>query len=1110
MNNRLKHAVLLFSLLLLMASVSVSSSSNSPDTGTTLDSSMTYGEADSLVELNNKVALDQQIKEIISRPEFEGGDWGMEFSLPDTDETIYSLNREEFYNPASAIKIFTAGMAYAALGSDYRFHTPIYRTGPVVDGVLEGDLILQASGDLLLGGRVNPDGTLNLPETDHSYGTSADTVPVSDNPLGSFYEFAEQIAANGITKIEGNIIVDNSLYREGKDSLGGTGEYSISPMMINDNLVDVWVMPGEKEGDPATIKIMPDTPYVTIINEVTTVAPGEDSTPGSTPGMITVGQFSQKPKFENDITNPDGTHTVTLFGSVKLGDVPTLCTYNIPEPARFAEIALKMVLEEMGISSNIDLLRSYDFDALSSYYKDENKVAEIVSPSLRDELLPMMKLSSNLHTAAWPYLVGAISGKDPENARIKGFEIQAEMYKQAGVDVDVPLENLQEVSEIRYSPKSYTSYLKYLYDLPYFDEYITILPILGVDGTLSDIDPNLTAAGHVFAKTGTGMTMAKVGDAPPQAFLVKALAGFIEFPDGQIVTFSIFADYATSTPNPAPAQEAIGDIVNAVYEYVSSSSESGMTYEKDEEDTALITSDTNNAELDSTIKEIISRPEFEGGHWGMEFSLLDTDETIYSLNREEFYRPASALKVFTAGTAYAELGADFRFHTPIYRTGQIDDGVLKGDLVLQASGDLLLGGRVNPDGTINIPLTDHTYRFAGDAVPVSDNPLGSFYIFADQIAASGITSIEGDIIVDDSLFRGSRDNLDGTGEYSISPIVINDNLIDIWVIPGENEGDLASLQIMPKTPYVTFINEVTTVAPNETSTGLLGVFTTGGRFSQGLVFENETQNPDGTYTVTLSGTVNLNEEPRLNSYVIPEPERFAEVALKMILEDKGIESNIDLLKEHDFKALSSYYTDENKVAEIVSPSLRDELLPMMKLSSNMHTAAWPYIIGAVAGNDSENAKMKGYEMQAALFWQTGVTTNSNLENLHEVLEVRYSPNDYTNFLNHLYKSPYYEDYVSTLCIMGIDGHLNSIRPDLAASGHVFAKPGVTMAATPSPEGKMQPSITSALAGFMESDGRVVSFSIFTEYPTRTPNPDIAQIAIGDILNAVYEYMAILR
>lgn len=218
-------------------------------------------------------------------------------------------------------------------------------------------------------------------------------------------------------------------------------------------------------------------------------------------------------------------------------------------------------------------MRTDDFSALSAYYTEENKVAEIISPPLRDELLPMMKLSSNLHTVAWPYLVGAIARNASENAKAKGLEIQMEMYRQIGVDANVPLNDLQEaellqvVSEARYSPKAYTSYLAYLNDLPYFDDYLSILPILGVDGTIADMDPTSAAAGHTFAKSGSAMGRKEM-DGSMQAFIVKALAGYIELPNGRMASFSMFTEYATQKPDMSLSEKAFGDIINAVYKYL--------------------------------------------------------------------------------------------------------------------------------------------------------------------------------------------------------------------------------------------------------------------------------------------------------------------------------------------------------------------------------------------------------------------------------------------------------------------------------------------------------------------------------------------------------------
>jgi D-alanyl-D-alanine carboxypeptidase len=97
-----------------------------------------------------------RIEEIMRRPEFQNAHWGMQFYSPDTNQVIYSINSDQLFQPASAVKVFVAGSAFHALGPDYLFRTQVYRTGPVVDGVLKGDLVLVAGGDLLLGGAYNP------------------------------------------------------------------------------------------------------------------------------------------------------------------------------------------------------------------------------------------------------------------------------------------------------------------------------------------------------------------------------------------------------------------------------------------------------------------------------------------------------------------------------------------------------------------------------------------------------------------------------------------------------------------------------------------------------------------------------------------------------------------------------------------------------------------------------------------------------------------------------------------------------------------------------------------------------------------------------------------
>src|SRR5260370_34562185 len=90
------------------------------------------------------------------------------------------------------------------------------------------------------------------------------------------------------------------------------------------------------------------------------------------------------------------------------------------------------------------------------------------------------------------------------------------------------------------------------------------------------------------------------------------------------------------------------------------------------------------AHSESTLAErsekLISRPEFAHANFGIEFYSLDTGKILYALNADKLFVPASTTKILTEGALLAKLGADYRFHTRVYRTGPIDKhGTLKGD-----------------------------------------------------------------------------------------------------------------------------------------------------------------------------------------------------------------------------------------------------------------------------------------------------------------------------------------------------------------------------------------------------------------------------------------------
>src|SRR4029077_21185234 len=113
--------------------------------------------------------------------------------------------------------------------------------------------------------------------------------------------------------------------------------------------------------------------------------------------------------------------------------------------------------------------------------------------------------------------------------------------------------------------------------------------------------------------------------------------------------------------------------------------------------------------LAQRIQMVISRPEFAHANFGIEFYSLDTGKVIYSLNSDKLFVPASTTKILTEGTLLAKLGADYRFHARVYRTGPVDKhGALKGDLILVASGDPNLSNRIQSDGTLAFVDEDHS------------------------------------------------------------------------------------------------------------------------------------------------------------------------------------------------------------------------------------------------------------------------------------------------------------------------------------------------------------------------------------------------------------------
>lgn len=90
--------------------------------------------------------LRETLEEIIAKSGL-GSDVAVLLSDTATGQVLDSHRAEQALPPASVTKVLTALYALAQLGQDYRFRTRILATGPVTNGVVQGDLILAGGAD---------------------------------------------------------------------------------------------------------------------------------------------------------------------------------------------------------------------------------------------------------------------------------------------------------------------------------------------------------------------------------------------------------------------------------------------------------------------------------------------------------------------------------------------------------------------------------------------------------------------------------------------------------------------------------------------------------------------------------------------------------------------------------------------------------------------------------------------------------------------------------------------------------------------------------------------------------------------------------------------------
>ena len=493
--------------------------------------------------------LAARVQQVVDRPEFKHATFGIAFYSLADGRMVWSQNADKLFVSASTTKLLTEGTALQLLGADYRFHTRVYRTGRLNGNTVEGDLVLVASGDPNLSGRIQPGDQLAFQNVDHSYDASPDTKAVPGDPLAVIRELASQIAARGIKRVAGRVLVDISLFHEGDRELG-TGVV-ISPIIVNDNLVDLTIGAGPQAGATTTVQVTPTTPYVKFVNKSTT------GPAGARPSIT----------WSSDVTDPDGAHTVTISGTFPADKPPILFTYVVPEPSRFAEVVFADALRAQGVAVNLATAAAqHEYRGAPTAYTAENLVADHVSPPLSQEVKVTLKVSQNLHASTTPFIVKSVLARS-DTAKT-GFDLEHDFLQRAGLDLGGAQQTDGAGGDARFSPSFMVHYLEYMSKQSTFDAFLSALPVLGRDGTLWNIQTTSPAAGHVSAKTGTLGNY----DALNRRLLLsaKGLAGYLTTASGKRYAIALYVNNVSVSLDPADvarvAGQALGEVAGIGYQ----------------------------------------------------------------------------------------------------------------------------------------------------------------------------------------------------------------------------------------------------------------------------------------------------------------------------------------------------------------------------------------------------------------------------------------------------------------------------------------------------------------------------------------------------------------
>ena len=404
--------------------------------------------------------------------------FGIKIHSLERNKTLYSVNSNHLFAPASNVKLLTTAMALKRLRPEYRFKTALYATTPVGGETLRGDIFIKGFGDPNL---------------------------VSEQ----MWLLVKELKNIPLRKVHGDIIADASFFdnnlRVKTWKKGGVEAYNapLGALSFNFNTVTVHINPGEKPGDRPVVVVDPNIEFIRVDNRARTVSKSKRS-------RLIVNRIDR-----------GGHNEITISGVVSVNHARETYYLNITRPAYYAASVFKEYLRQEGVEVTGKVRVGFVPEGAYEVLSHSSMPLSLILRGLN-------KFSNNFVAEQILKTIGAdIYG--PPGTTLNGLRamdeyMQSLKYKPEGFSI---LDGSGLSRQNRLSPDQIVSVFQDMYaDLGVYPEFISALGVMGRDGNVLKRMNGHNSAERARVKTGTLNS-------------VSALSGYFQSADGERFAFSI-------------------------------------------------------------------------------------------------------------------------------------------------------------------------------------------------------------------------------------------------------------------------------------------------------------------------------------------------------------------------------------------------------------------------------------------------------------------------------------------------------------------------------------------------------------------------------------------